>query len=457
MNLCLNQKRPGIDEKRIPLHFSLLLLLLLLVPVCGKGQGEEITLRQAIELGLVQNRRAQIAALEVERAEKGATAGAAGILPEVDLYGGVTGSLNNTRQEFATGEIAERNGAVSSGYSFGIDANWTVFDGFASWRRLDLLHEEEELSRAAERDEREQIVTEIATTYLEIVLLQDLVRTAEEAILLSTARRDLARDRVEVGASIRFELTQAQVDLNADSGTLLRLELDVEATKVRLNRLLNRPPSALFTVTDSVESLLPLPPHDELRERVVRSNMEVQQALLRVEQEKMREKLVRSELYPLLSLNLGYDFVGSSADAGLLLSNRTSGLNYSLNARWNIFNGFATKGRLEQAELSIRQSELQYEERVAVAEADFEILYREWERESELVEYERRSIASARENLQLAADRLELGAVTSFEVRQAQTRFIEAGSRRVQAEYRLKLLELRILRLSGDILRLAGE
>ncbi len=313
------------------------------------------------------------------------------------------------------------------------------------------------MNEVAERDERERIATEIALSWLDILLLQELIGTTEESIRLSTLRRDLAQDRVETGASIRFELTQAQVDLDADSATLLRSELTLADAKIRLNRLLNRSPLTPFVPADSIGTGIPLPAREELRQRILETNTAVQSARLAIEQAGRSRKLVQSELYPLVSLNVGYDFVGSNADAGFLLSNRTSGLNYGLSATWNIFNGFATSGRLDQAELSIRESELRYAEAVAEAEAEFETLYQRYEGQSRLVAYERSRIAGAAENMRLASDRLELGAVTPFEVRLAQTALIEAESRLVQAEYDKALLELQMLRLSGGILRLAGE
>ncbi|MGE3802890.1 MAG: TolC family protein [Candidatus Kapaibacterium sp.] len=445
------------EKREYLLSLTFVSLLLLFLPIVGRGQGEELTLREAVRIGLEQNRRAELASLQTEWASEGATPGAAGLLPEVDLRGGVSGSLNNTRQEFVSGEVTERSGAVSSGYSLGVDANWQVFDGFASWRRLDLLRGEKALSTVAERDERERIATEIALAYLDIVLLRELISTAKESIRLSILRRDLAKDRVDAGASIRFEMTQAQVDLNSDSATLLRQELQLANAKIQLNRLLNRPPLTPFTPVDPVAIPLPLPSRNELREQIVRTNSAVEQASLTIEQMKRRESIVKSELYPNLSLNVGYDFVGSSADAGFLLSNRTSGLNYSLNATWNIFNGFATEGRLDQADILIRQSELRYAEAVAEAEESFETLYQQYDNQRLLAEFERSSITAAEENLQLASDRLELGAVTPLEVRQAQTRFIESGSRLTQAEYEMAILGLQLLRLSGDILKIAGE
>ncbi len=76
-------------KKLLPFLF-VLLLPPLFDPVGAAAQEEALTLREAVRIGLAQNRRGEIASLQTERAREGATPGAAGLLPEVDLYGGLT-------------------------------------------------------------------------------------------------------------------------------------------------------------------------------------------------------------------------------------------------------------------------------------------------------------------------------------------------------------------------------
>lgn len=421
----------------------------------AQGEGEPLTLRDVIRLGLERNVGVRIAEVERMKGENSVSIGAAGFLPTLDAAAGLNGSLNNTRQEYVSGEVVERDGAGSRGYNAGVDLNWRAFDGFGSFARLDLLEGARDRSVVLERQQKEELVTEVVVAYFNLVRLERLMEVQREAIALSLSRRDIAAARAETGAGIRFELTQAQVDLDADSAALLRTSLVINDLRIRLNRLMNRSPLAPLEPADSITLGRPLPPMEDLRERMLAQNTEVRAAVIEGEIARASRRLAVAEKYPYLTLNLGYDYTGSESDASLVLSNRTSGFNYNVIASINLFNGLVTKQKIENADLDIRRSELLYADAVAETDATLASFYGQYREQAQLAEFERTRVEGTRENLRLAQDRLELGVATPLEVRTAQAAFVEAENRLVQAEYETALLELSLWRISGDILFLA--
>lgn len=449
-----------LGRNRFPfrsLSHRVLIIAILLTTAAMQSAAQEgaLTLREAIRVGLEQNNAVKIAAVEREKGENSVSIGAAGFLPMLDASAGLNGSLSNTKQEYVSGETVERNGAGSRGYFAGVDLSWRLFDGLGSFARLDLLEGARDRSIVLERREREDLAVEIAATYFDLVRLERLADVQREAIALSLARRDLATARVETGEGIRFELTQAQVDLDADSAALLRTGLFITDARIRLNRLMNRPPLTPVAPADAITLGRPLPAIDELRTQMLGQNTEVRAAVIEGELARASRRLAVSESYPTLTANVGYDLAGSESDASFVLSNRTSGINYNLIASINLFNGFITKQRIENAELDIRRSELLYADAVAESEAILASFYRQYVEQAQLAEFERTRVEGARENLRLAGDRLELGVATPLEVRAAQAAFVEAENRLVQAEYETVLLELSLWRISGEVLFLA--
>lgn len=452
----------SIDRKNIPFRRYLLLLaaawcaVAVIAPQKGRAQEGRLTLREAIRIGLEGNLGVQIAGVEREKGENSVSIGAAGFLPTLDATAGLNGSLNNTRQEYVSGEVVERDGAGSRGYNAGVDLNWRAFDGFGSFARLDQLEGVRDRTILLEQQEKEILVAEIVSAYFDLVRLGRLLDVQREAITLSQSRRDLALARVETGAGIRFELTQAQVDLDADSAALLRTSLLLTDVRIALNRLMNRPSLTPLEPADDITLGRPLPPVEELREQMLGQNTAVRAAVLEGELARISRRLAVAEKYPYVTLNLGYDFTGSESDASLVLSNRTSGFNYNVIASINLFNGFVTKQKIENADLDIRRSELLYADAVADADATLASFYQQYSQQAQLAEFERTRVEGTRENLRLAQDRLELGVATSLEVRTAQAAFVEAENRLVQAEYETALLELSLWRVSGSLLFL-GE
>lgn len=440
---------------RLPRFFAVALLVAAGVAPGALAQDAGMTLKDAIRSGLDANRRTVIAELEREKAENSASPGAAGFLPSLDAYAGFGGSLTSTDQTYLNGETVSQTGASSRTFQTGVDLNWNLFNGFGSVAERDRLEGEKKRAMLSERLERESLTLEIADAYVQVVRLERLRQVEEEAIQLSLARRDLAQARLETGEGIRFELTTAQVDLDADSAALLRRDLQLSDSRIHLNRLLNRSPLSELLLSGSMEIGVEMPSLEELNRKMTLQNSSVQATVIEQEIAEASRRVAASDRYPDLTLNLGYDFTNAEAGAGFVTSNQSSGFNYNLTASLNIFNGFVTKQRIENAELDIRRSELRHAESLTEAESLLARIYEQYRRQEQLVAFERTRIEGARENLQLAQDRLELGAVTPVEVRQAQTGFIEAGSRLTEAEYEKAVLGLSLLQLSGDILQLA--
>src|SRR5690606_3046758 len=116
-----------------------------------------------------------VARNEAEIADNNANIGNAGFLPFLDANGSYSKSINNTRQEFFDGRNVERDGAESSNLSLGVSLNWTIFDGlrmFASLDRLKALRETGELNF---RLEVENNISEIISTYYNIVRLEEVL------------------------------------------------------------------------------------------------------------------------------------------------------------------------------------------------------------------------------------------------------------------------------------------
>ena len=110
---------------------------------------ELLTPEEAIKIALQNNYSISIARNEAEIAANNSSLGNAGFFPNLEATGSYSKSINNTRQEFFSGEQRELDGAKSSTLTAGISLNWTIFDGlrmFASLDRLKALNKTGELN-----------------------------------------------------------------------------------------------------------------------------------------------------------------------------------------------------------------------------------------------------------------------------------------------------------------------
>jgi outer membrane protein TolC len=360
-------------------------------------------------------------------------------------------STNNTTQEFFDGRRVERDGAESTTLTANISLNWTIFDGLNMFAKLDRFKALKETGELNFKFQVENNITEIINTYYDIVRLKEVLEVIQTNILISGERFKIAQDKLEVGSGSKFDLRQAQVNLNEDKSSLLREDLNLSRAKTLFNTLLGRTRDEDFSVIDTIifkEDLI----YDDLLFAAKEKNSELKIAEENRSISKLDISIARSDLFPRISLNAGYNFTKSESEAGLLQINRNLGFNYGITASLNVFNGLTTRTDIENAEINLKNNELTYKEIVQLVNANLLNAFNSYDNSKQIVSLEKENVAAAEENLDIALERLRLGNITPLEFRETQTNLFNAKSRLVTAQFEAKSAEVELLRLSGQLI-----
>ncbi len=426
------------------------LLFLLITSFCFSQ--ELLTPEEAVRIALQNNYSINIARNEAEIADNNSTIGNAGFLPSLDANGSYTESINNTRQEFLGGvrDPIESNSAKSSTLNAGIALNWTVFDGLRMFASLDQLKALRKTGELNFKQTVESNISEIIVTYNDIVRLQEVLEVIQTNIIISEERVKIARDKLEVGSGSKFDLRQAEVDLNEDKSSLLREELNLSKAKILLNNLLGIEINNDFKVIDTITFINDL----QVEDLLIAAKGKNSTLKLAEENKTISEleiSLARSNIFPWIRLNAGYNFTKSESEAGFLQVNRTYGLNYGITASLNLFNGLNTRRNIENAQISLKNAELTYKDAEQFVESELYNTFNQYKNSRQIVELEKQNLSSAEENLDIALERLRLGNITPLEFRETQINLFNAKSRLVAAQFEAKSAETQLLRLSGQL------
>ena len=163
--------------------------------------------------------------------------------------------------------------------------------------------------------------------------------------------------------------------------------------------------------------------------------------------------LLRSEIFPRISINAGYDYTRSESEAGLLRINRNNGFNYGITASLNLFNGLNTRQNIENAEINLKNYELAYKETEQLVEGDLSNAFNRYENRKKIVVLEKQNLVAAEENLDIALERLRLGNITPLEFRETQINLFGAKSRLVVAQFDAKSAETELLKICGQLVK----
>ena len=411
-----------------------------------------LTLKDAIAITLSNNFSISIAHNKSKIAENNSTIGNAGFLPTLDATGSYTKSSNNTKQEYFDSRTIDRTGAKSTNINAGVSLNWTIFDGLAMFGNINMLKELKKIGKANFKSEVENNVADVTETYYNLIREKQVLDVLRETITISEERVRIAQSKKDVGSGSKFDLRQAQVDLNEDKSNLLKEELTYEQLKVSLNQLMGREVNTDFGVKDTilVNENLNL---DKLKDLALLRNTDLDIAKRSLNLSEINLNLARSEWFPNISLVGGYNYTNSESQAGFVKSNKNYSLNYGISASFNLFNGLNTSRKIENAEIEIENSKLNYGFVKTGIEANLLNTYKKYLNSLQLVNLEEENLTIALESVDIALERLKLGNITPLEFRETQQKLINAKSRLVSAQYDAKSAETELLRLSGQLIK----
>jgi len=427
-------------------------LFLFFMALSGWAQAQaNLSLADAIRIGLEKNYAIRIAKNEQLIADNNHSLGNAGFLPTVTAQFDQNNANNDTRQEFLSGQSLERDNAKSDNTAATVGLSWTIFDGLKMFTTYEKLGELKKLGEADAKVRIEATVATIIQAYAQLVQNNQQLLVADKNVGISEERLALAEERFQLGSGSKLDVLNARVDLNADKSARLQQNQLTEEARVNLNELLGRSATTAITPTDSLQAgtILQM---EQLRNDALKQNP----ALLIAESNrriaKMELKEVQSAMLPRVDLLGDYHWNRSSSEAGFLASNQNTGINYGVRASINLFNGFQVQRERQNARIRIETANMKLEQERLVLEAGLNKVYLLYANALQMLELEKENLDVAAQNLDVANERFKLGAQTALELREAQRQYIAAETRLINARYLVMVSRTELLRLSGKLL-----
>ena len=413
---------------------------------------EEISLQELIGRALEQNYQIQIYRNQAEAAANSNTIGNAGILPTIDLTGEARNEINNSRQQFLTGETQNANNAQNTSLAGGIGARWIVFDGLAMFARKNQLEDLELLSQADKRFYIEQTVADISRIYYQLLQESQLLNAYRKSLEVSQTRVKFERRAVDVGSSDMLDLQLALVDRNTDSSLVLQQEAQIQELSISLNRIINQNLTNRIIPTDSIQlkkEFNLVSTLQSAKENNAQLNQQQLNELIALSETKIRS----GELFPEIELFGNYSYNRQQNEVGFLSSRRSYGPDFGVRVRFNLFSGGQKQIAKQNAAIALENENLLYDDLEREVEASIRIAYLRWSNSLKQVSLEEESVNAAVQALEIAAKQYEIGEITNIDFRLIQLNAINARTRLLEAQYLAKSREIEMLRMSGRLLQ----
>src|SRR5690554_5305016 len=181
-------------------------LLSLIFGTASLQAQDTLSISDAIRRGLEHNFSIRVAKNDARISSNNNSLGNAGFLPVITADGAINKRIEDNVTNYSAPTLPDRDvkGAETTNYSYGIRANWTIFDGLTMFATSDRLSIEAEIGNTETQLKVETLLADVVKAYYQIVgqqkaykVLENTVAVSQERIRIAETKKDLGSGRSE--------------------------------------------------------------------------------------------------------------------------------------------------------------------------------------------------------------------------------------------------------------------
>ncbi|MBD5320371.1 MAG: TolC family protein [Bacteroides sp.] len=344
-----------------------------------------------------------------------------------------------TSHGYTNSPFSERNKNDYSG-SLGLNAGWTVWNGGQRENNIRLNQLRTQIDQLSTADLMRSLETDLLQVYINILYAREAIDIYAEAVKVSQAQADRARQLMESGKLSRVDYAQLNAQYEQDRYSLVNAQATYDTRRMELKQLLELGIDTNITLADvrwsEQQVLAELPPIADSYRLAMATDVKIRSLELEKSASDFDIAIAKAGNKPRIALNAGvstgYYAPGTAFGTQLKQSlGETIGLTLSI----PILDNRKTKSAVARAEISRLNAQLDIDRR----ETEIAQLVENWyidtrsaqsRYQAAVAQYE-----SARLSDELTNERFRLGYINTVELLTSHNAFIEAGHTQLQAKY----------------------
>ena len=445
---------------RIFLQRMVLLMVLLGAPVLhAQTPAKELTLRDAITYALENKADAKKAKLSVENSEYQIEEVRARALPTIIANGNLTFNpilqLNALPGQFFGGPegsviLAPLGQKWSS--TAGVNLTQNIFDQ-SVFTGLKAAKTTREFYQINAQLTEEQVIERVANNYYQVYVQRQKLTVIDSTLKNTTEVRDIIKGQFDSGLARKIDLDRMNVNLSNIKTQRQQIVNAVQLQENTLKFYMGMPIETKISIPQTEFTVTPL----NLEETPDTTILTQYQLLKKQEQlYYFNKKAMQAEYYPTLALTAGYNYIGQGPELPWFAksSDNVYWSDFSTigaNLKVPIFNGFATRSKVRQADIELRKTK----EDLIDTKLSLDLAYQNARTQisNSLI-----TINNQKENVQLAQDVLDntqnnyqQGLATLTDLLDAENTYIEAQNNYTTALLDFKLAEVQLIKAKVEL------
>ena len=426
----------------------------LMTCLAAHGQ-EKWTLRQCIDYAMQNN--ITLKQSQVKRAISTETRKAS----EAALLPSLSASTNQTlgyRPWTESGTVTVNNGTVSSKVhktyyngTYGINAQWTVWNGNKNHNQVKLDRLSEEQANLTVQETANTIQEKIADLYVQVLYTNEAIAVNELSLEASRKNEERGQQMVLVGKMSKADLAQLSSQRATDEYNLIAAKTDLADRKLQLKQLLEITGEQEFDVAlptaDDAQALADIPDLLSVYEAALAQRPEIKNAELALQASDVQRKIARAGYMPTISMTGG---VGTSTS-----TNNANEWGQQMKTNFDASAGVGVSVPIfdqRKTRTAINKANLQREEALLNMESKRKTIYQNvegyWLDAQSYQQKFRAAIANVESETQsysLLSEQFELGLKNIVELMTGKARLVKAQQNMLQSKY-MTILSLQMLK-----------
>lgn len=436
-------------------NLSRVLLTVTLTSMTCFSQAKEWTLEECIRYALQNNITLQKNRLTQKSAMEDVLQSKSALFPSLDASTTQSVSYRPWQESGAAtvtnGYVQSSVDKVSYGGTYGITANWTVWNGNRNHNQVKLNNNLVKQAEANAEITATTIQEQIAQLYVQILYSQDAIKVNKQSLETSVKNEERGKEMMNVGKMSKADLAQLTAQRAQDEYNIVASQSTLEDYKRQLKQLLQITDSEPFdvvtpTTTDDM-ALQEIPTVNSVYTSALDSRPEMKYAQLVLEGSDLSIKLAKAQNLPTIGLT------GSVATNTSSLSSTTWGTqlktNFDMGAGITvnipIFDNRTKKTALNKALINKQSYMLDLRDKQTTLYSNIENYWLQATSNQNKFKAAQTSVKSETESYELLSEQFRLGLKNIVELMTGKTNLVTAQQNELQSKY-LTILNINLLK-----------
>ena len=334
--------------------------------------------------------------------------------------------------------------------TYGVNAQWTVWDGNQNRNQLKLSELNEQQAELQKQEQANTIQEQIAKLYVQILYMNEAIGVHQQSVATSKKNEERGKQMVEVGKMSKADLAQLSAQRSTDEYNLVEAESNLKNYIIQLKQLLELSDEEFSVATPTAsdqQALAAIPAMNDVYEQAVSQRPEIKNTELTLKQSDLQAKIAKAGYLPTVSLTGGVGTSTSSAnDRGWGMQMKTNfdataGIGVSI----PLLDQRKTKTAINKAKLQREQALLTLKNEKDNLYDTIETLWIDALANQQKFKAASATVESEQQSYDLLSEQFNLGLKNIVELMTGKTNLLQAQQNKLQSKY-MTILSVQLLK-----------